>query len=806
MTDTSSRFLLTQCRPEGEAKPVVIERETKNVRNPFALQFIKAIEAQAKQFIRQKIQEELTALETEWFEGLDLTQIEKETGFSVHDLVVIFAQVPEEQHENLRRSLLEYVAAREEFFNDPEDPQAFANYRNYLLTLLYPLDAEGAITQMDAFIDQHGEGRTAWAKTREIIGPREKGKQVYYQLYADLFTVDEAGETHGFEELIELLDYIEDLGCTHIWVLPPFDSPGHDNGFDPAKRREIMENLGGNEMFIKFVRAAAERGITIKVDMVLHHLSYQSAEFQAAIDPAHPEHEKYRGWFYFEQGVADGSEPERYPAYVIFGDMHMPTAGKEIFPEAAGVAKTSNWVKVILADGKEAYVYTRFKPQMPDLNFKNPEVIINELDVMRYWLDLLERGMVLRYDALKHVWKMDRQDISAEYLEQHPALVELIEDYQGDNLVQNRLITYLLRAYALHRYGDHVDMIAEVWDRPEAVLKYTGVRDGAREGGGYFDFHTMHALLQTIHTGDNSRLHQAIAVSRAHPPGCLALCLLRHHDGMAGSDTGDNDLGMDALAEALNLSAETAAALQAVYPDFDSKQGLWFDGGWATRLRDFLVAQEGTEDPQVIVELIKRAFMQLFYLAQTPLFYMGDEFGERNDEAHLLRSSIGPDGEALGLDMRNVHRSIGRPMDKVLEVLQDKTTVEHQLHQMMKRLIALRKENGALAQGRIESLSAFTANGQTELVEDSQVFAAYKEHGDTANGLYEYVVMLTNLVSEAKTVQLAVNANMQIERSVNFVDLVTGEIVKAEIIENGDGKIYLRFELAARESRWLMAN
>jgi len=99
--------------------------------------------------------------------------------------------------------------------------------------------------------------------------------------------------------------------------------------------------------------------------MIPNHTSDQHPWFQASRDPDHPEHEKHRDWY-----VWSPTDQRYQEARIIFLDY-----------------EGSNWTWDPV---REAYFWHRFFHHQPDLNFDNPAVQQEMLDVFRFWMDLGE--------------------------------------------------------------------------------------------------------------------------------------------------------------------------------------------------------------------------------------------------------------------------------------------------------------------------------------------------------------------------------------------------------------------------------
>ena len=107
--------------------------------------------------------------------------------------------------------------------------------------------------------------------------------EVVYMFYPDQFGIDETGKPATFKTLIGMLDYLNILGVTTIYILPFADSPMGDSGFDVKNPKNVRSDLGGLSEFNEFMIAARKKGFKIKADLILNHFSDKHEWFQEAL-------------------------------------------------------------------------------------------------------------------------------------------------------------------------------------------------------------------------------------------------------------------------------------------------------------------------------------------------------------------------------------------------------------------------------------------------------------------------------------------------------------------------------------------
>ncbi len=86
---------------------------------------------------------------------------------------------------------------------------------------------------------------------------------------------------HTMDDLVQWLDYAQQLGLNAIQLGPVFDSVSH--GYDTLDYYRIDPRLGDEEACTRFLEAAHQRGFKVLFDGVFNHLSSQASLFQEAL-------------------------------------------------------------------------------------------------------------------------------------------------------------------------------------------------------------------------------------------------------------------------------------------------------------------------------------------------------------------------------------------------------------------------------------------------------------------------------------------------------------------------------------------
>ncbi len=266
--------------------------------------------------------------------------------------------------------------------------------------------------------------------------------QVYLRSFAD-------GNGDGIGDLAGLrarLPYLAELGVDAIWLNPWYPSPMADGGYDVADYRAIDPAFGTLAEAEAYIAEAHALNIRTIIDIVPNHGSDQQDWFVQALQagPGSPERER----FIFRAGRGD--QP--------------PNDWQSIF---AGPA----WTQV--PDG-EWYLHL-FAPEQPDFNWRNPEVVEEFHDILRFWLDRGVDG--IRIDSAAVLFK-DLDSVGESYTdhdEVHDVYREwrrITDSYDGRFLVgemwmpdQERFALYL-RPDEMHT-AFNFDFLSRPWEADE---------------------------------------------------------------------------------------------------------------------------------------------------------------------------------------------------------------------------------------------------------------------------------------------------------------------------------------------------
>ncbi|XP_049531303.1 probable maltase [Anopheles darlingi] len=205
----------------------------------------------------------------------------------------------------------------------------------------------------------------------------------FYQIYPRSFKDSDGDGIGDLKGITDTIDYLKTIGIDGVWLSPIFKSPMNDFGYDISDFYSIQEEYGTMEDFEELAAKCRSIGLKLILDFVPNHSS--------------DEHE------FFQQSEA-GVEP--YKDYYIWHSGILDANGTRVPP--------SNWISVFRgsawqwSEKRQQYYLHQFQKKQPDLNYRNPAVVEEMKNVMRFWLNKGIAGF--RIDALPYLFESDEID------------------------------------------------------------------------------------------------------------------------------------------------------------------------------------------------------------------------------------------------------------------------------------------------------------------------------------------------------------------------------------------------------------
>ena len=252
-----------------------------------------------------------------------------------------------------------------------------------------------------------------------MADPVNDNYRTFYQIFVGSFSDSSRDGIGDLQGIIDRFDYLNDgnvnsdtsLGVQGIWLSPIFSSPSYHK-YDVKDYYQIDWRFGTEETLKELIDLCHERNVKIILDLVINHTSSQ-----------HP-------WFLeFKEARMNCDEDNKYYDYYTAVTTEEKVNGRT-YQKIAGV---------------DCWYECNFSGDMPELNFDNPEVKEEMVNVAKYYLDLGIDGF--RFDAVKYIYFGDTE-----------SSVKFWEWYM-DELVKIKSDIYC---------------VGECWSGETEILKYYG--------------------------------------------------------------------------------------------------------------------------------------------------------------------------------------------------------------------------------------------------------------------------------------------------------------------------------------------
>jgi len=312
-------------------------------------------------------------------------------------------------------------------------------------------------------------------------------RAVFYEVAVRGF-FDSDGDGFGdFRGMQQKLDYLEWLGIDCLWLLPFYQSPLRDGGYDISDFYTVLPESGMVDDVDMFLDEAHRRGIRVIADMVMNHTS-----------DLHP---------WFQESRDDRTNPKA-DWYVWSDDSERWSDARVIFVDS----EPSNWT---WDQQREQFYWHRFFHHQPDLNYDNPEVAEAMLDVVRFWLSLGLDGF--RLDAVPYLFERDGTN--------------------GENLPETHEYLRRIRKTVDAEYPGRV-LLAEANQWPSDVVDYFGNGDECHM---CFHFPLMPRMFMAVRKEQRHPITEILAQTPEIPEGCQWGIFLRNHDELTLEMVTDED-------------------------------------------------------------------------------------------------------------------------------------------------------------------------------------------------------------------------------------------------------------------------
>lgn len=426
---------------------------------------------------------------------------------------------------------------------------------------------------------------------------------------------------------------------TSIHVLPfyPYSS---DDGFSVIDYRAVNPEFGSWEDISRL-----HRNFRLMFDAVINHASVQHEWFQGFLrdDP------RYRKYFVVVEGNPDLSQVVRPRALPLLTTFDTPSGPKQ--------------------------VWTTFSADQVDLNFQNPDVLLEIIDTLLFYIS--QGAQLIRLDAIAYLWK----EIGTPCI----------------HLPQTHRIIQLFRA-VLDVVAPHVILITETNVPHIDNISYFG--NGSDEAQMVYNFALPPLVLHTLHSGNGRVLSKWAAELKLPSTQTTFFNFLASHDGIGVNPA--RGILKDEEIDALIQRVIKHGGLVSYKNDVSARQI-----PYEMNINYFdALSNPRSEEPrsaQVDRFMISQAIM--LALVGVPGIYFHSLFGSR--------------GWRAGVDLTGRNRTINRQkfdLESFERELNDESSLRYQVFQYYARLLRARAGS-----------SAFHPHGSQEILDYGEaVFAVLR--------------------------------------------------------------------------------
>jgi amylosucrase len=434
----------------------------------------------------------------------------------------------------------------------------------------------------------------------------QKSNMLGYVAYTDRFAGDLTGVTGK-------IAYLKELGVTYLHLMPLLrPRPGaNDGGYAVMDYRQVDTKLGSMKDLSHLATQLRRNNISLCIDFVCNHTA--------------KEHE------WAQKARAGDKTYQDY--YLMFPDRTQPDAYEETLREIFPDFKAGNFTYY---EALDKWVWTTFNEYQWDLNYQNPAVFTEMLEIMLY---LANQGVeVLRLDAVAFMWKRLGTDC-----ENQPEAHLLLQAFRA--LSRLAAPGLLLKAEAIVS--------------PPQLIPYLG-RGKAANKECHLAYHNVLMVVLWSCLAERKAVLATKALQNMPPipSGASWVTYVRCHDDIGWAITEEDaaEVGLDGYAHRTFLSDFYTGRFPGSFAagttfQFNPKNNDRRVNGSLASLAglETAVTNANWSEVEMAIRRILLLHNLIFAYGGTPLIYMGDELGLLNNHSYLEE----PD---LATDSRWIHR------------------------------------------------------------------------------------------------------------------------------------------------------
>ena len=438
-----------------------------------------------------------------------------------------------------------------------------------------------------------------WFLSNEITG---------MSLYVDQFC-------GSLSNLGDKLSYFDKLGVNFLHLMPLFESPAgeSDGGYAVSDFRKINDRFGTLEDLIALQQKMNTAGIYLMTDFVMNHTS-RLQEWAIKAKEGDPHYQEY---------------------FYMYDDRTMPDIFEQTMPDIFPETAPGSFTYVPECD---KWVMTVFHNYQWDLNFSNPAVFVEMLDIILFYANL---GMdVLRIDAPAFIWK--EPGTTCQNLPKAHTLLRLLKQ-------------------CVQVVSPGMALLGEAIVAPKEIMYYFGTGNyTAKECDFAYNATQMALQWDALATGDTRVMLAAQHELLKKPYGSSWITYTRCHDdiGLGYDDYMIQQASFNPyqhrkfLKDFYSGNTPGSTATGALFSVNPKTQDARISGTLAS-LCGLEKAISNNDEAAINTAINRIILMQAcsFFIGGLPMLFYGDEVGYTNDYSYLSNP-------AKNYDNRWMHRPV----------------------------------------------------------------------------------------------------------------------------------------------------
>ena len=295
---------------------------------------------------------------------------------------------------------------------------------------------------------------------------------IFYQVFVRSFQDSNGDGIGDLKGLQNRLDDLQRLGVTALWLNPINPSPSY-HGYDVTDYTGINKDFGNLEDFTNLIDAAHDRRIKVILDFVPNHSSSQHPWFLESKNPSSPK----RDWYNWRNSDPKWKNP---------------------------LGSSNPWYS-----NSDAFYYAPFWSEMPDLNWRNPEVRAALFNASKTWLERGADGF--RVDAVRYIYE-GISGTSSDSDPDQPESVAWVKDF-----------TQFVKSVK-----PDAAVVTEAWADTATVSKYFVGGQGQQLG---FNFDLQRAIRDSANAARPAAVQSVLErVAGSYPESAVDAIFAGNHD------------------------------------------------------------------------------------------------------------------------------------------------------------------------------------------------------------------------------------------------------------------------------------